>query len=64
MKSKTLKDFESHIEESIHNRLCKKLKEEAIKRYKHFAKLKSDLYILGKMHLLEEFFDLTEEDLK
>lgn len=30
-KLKTLEDFKGHIEESIHNRLCKDLKQEAIK---------------------------------
>lgn len=40
------------------------LKQEAIKRYKILSKIKSDLYVLGKKHMLEEFFDITEEDLK
>ena len=72
MKLKTLKDFESHVNESIHNRLCKELKKEAIKWVKSFESLlrfaKHEGYkqenLAGKIGFIKEFFNITEEDLK
>lgn len=55
-KLKTLEDFESHIEESIHNRLCKDLRQEAIKWYH-----RSD----GNKHtFIRKFFNITEDEIK
>ncbi len=70
MKLKTLKDlsFEEWKDRKEFVELWVKvdeLKEEAIKYYKALAKLKKrDVYILGKMHAYEYFFNITEEDLK
>lgn len=61
---KTLKDFESHIEESIHNRLCKDLRQEAIRYVKEIRRKTGTTGEIDYRLSFKHFFNITEEDLK